>query len=513
MRSDTTSSGHLGLYRNVAIGVGILTTAAIGLAAMGNTYVADLPDLRLMIFGGTVLLGFLSLMLLRYGYFLLKRSVQSAAAANNVLLASAHQDSLTGALTRSYFLEELKGLVHHGSRHAVGYIQLDMDHLKQLNDGSGHAAGDAALAHLVARVRKALPDAMIGRLGGDEFGIAIIGCDSRKAIRRVCEQILLELETPVTIAARHVRLGATMGIALAPADATSVDELISKADLALYEGKKQGRNTVVLFEENMHRDERHQRYIERELRAAILMNELDLYYQPIFESDGVTLRSYESLVRWEHPVRGTISPGDFIHIAEKSDLIDKLGEWVLRRACRDMAALDAPSIAVNVSAAQLRRSDFAERFAAILATADIDGARLTVEITETVPLAANGVEKANLDALRALNVKIAIDDFGAGNASLGYIKQFSFDVLKIDRSYVEGITVNRLDAMMVSAICRIARTAGMEVVAEGVETEEQLAILRGAGSIALQGFLLGRPQPLRRILADKTAREDMVSAA
>jgi len=513
MLSDTTSSEHLGLYRNVAIGAGVLIVTAIGLTAFATIEAVASPEAQFTALAGAGLLGLLTLLLLRYGYFVLKRSMMTAAAANKALMASAHQDSLTGALTRSYFLKELKGLVHHASRHAVGYIQLDMDHLKQLNDGSGHAAGDAALAHLVARVRKALPEAMIGRLGGDEFGIAIIGCDSRKAIRRVCEQILKELETPVSIAARHVRLGATMGIALAPADASSVDELISKADLALYQGKKQGRNTVVLFEEDMHRDERHQRFIERELRAAILMNQLELYYQPIFEADGVTLRSYESLVRWEHPVRGTISPGDFIHIAEKSDLIDKLGEWVLRRACRDMAALDAPSIAVNVSAAQLRRSDFADRFAAILATADIDGSKLTVEITETVPLAAYGTEKTNLDALRALDVKIAIDDFGAGNASLGYIKQFSFDVLKIDRSYVEGITENRLDAMMVSAICRIARTAGMEVVAEGVETEAQLTILRGAGNIALQGFLLGRPQPLPVILAARARRTDIVSAA
>ena len=192
-----------------------------------------------------------------------------------------------------------------------------------------------------------------------------------------------------------------------------------------------------------------------------------------------------------------IPPCDFISIAEESDLIDKLGEWVLRRACLDVATLRAPAIGVNVSAAQLRRPEFAQRFAEILAETGVEGRQLIVEITETVPLQAGAVEMVNLEALEKLGVRIAIDDFGAGHASLQYLRRFTFDIIKIDRTYVADIVTGRVDSMIVAAICKIAKVIGAEVGAEGVETREQMEALQAAGCTALQGYYLGRPEPLR----------------
>jgi len=230
------------------------------------------------------------------------------------------------------------------------------------------------------------------------------------------------------------------------------------------------------------------------------MDELALHYQPVFAADGVTVKSYEALVRWQHKVRGMIAPGEFIHIAEQSELIDKLGEWVLRQACIDLPALGV-SVAVNVSPAQLRRSEFAPRFAAILAETGVDPRQLIVEVTETVPMTGKGREQENLNALRQMGVRIAIDDFGAGHASLQYLRGFAFDIIKIDRSYVSNIAHNRIDAMIVSAICDIAHSLPVEVIAEGIETHEQMAMLQRAGCTGFQGFLLGRPQPLPKLAA------------
>ncbi len=252
---------------------------------------------------------------------------------------------------------------------------------------------------------------------------------------------------------------------------------------------------VVAFDAAMLGDERHRRFVERELRAALLLDELELHYQPVFDSER-NITSHEALVRWRHKVRGIISPAAFIAIAEESDLIDKVGEWVLRRACQDLPQLRTP-VAVNVSPAQLRHADFAPRFAELLAETNTDPHDIIVEITETVPLQAQGIELANVDALRALGVRIAIDDFGAGHASLQYLRGFAFDIIKIDRTYVSSLGRSRVDAIIVAAICDIARALPVEVVAEGVETEEQFALLRAAGCTRYQGFLLGRPAPLR----------------
>ncbi|HEY9011786.1 MAG TPA: bifunctional diguanylate cyclase/phosphodiesterase [Devosia sp.] len=510
MRTDNSLSRVLAIYRGIAFGTAALATAALifGTVAAWSMLAARSDAALVLVISTGAYLGILGLLLT--GHNALRARLATASADRTRMLATAHRDELTGAFTRSYFLSLLREDVKHEPDVSIGYMQIDMDHLKVLNDGSGHAAGDAALVHLIATVAKVLPGAVVGRLGGDEFGIAVRSIESKTALKRLGDQILRELGEPIQIAGRPVRLSATIGIAAAPNDAQDADQLITKADLALYKGKRSGRHVSVVFEDNMLVDERHKRFIERDLRAAIILNELELHYQPVFSSDGETIKSYESLVRWQHSVRGTIMPSDFIPIAEESDLIDKLGDWVVRRACLDFTTLGAPAVGVNVSALQLRRPDFTERFTAILAETGIAGDKLIVEVTETVPMEAGTVELANLTALRNIGVRVAIDDFGAGHASLGYLRGFDFDIIKIDRTYVSNLPGHRADALIVSAICKIARSLQIEVVAEGIETEAQMRFLRRSGCTAMQGYLLGRPQPLRLL---RQAQPELASAA
>ena len=499
------------MLRLVLGGLGVALLALCALAMLLNGGGNGALDNVLWVMGALALAVPAALLV---AHRMVRLQVAEAGAAVGASLASAHSDALTGVFTRSYFLEAIRRDLYHGSGKSLGYMQIDMDNLKVLNDGNGHGAGDQALVHLAKTMRALLPDAIIGRLGGDEFGIAIPGMDNKRALRRLGDELRERLGRPVQIAGRTLRLSATIGVATAPQDASDVDDLISKADLALYTGKRAGRSATISFDEDMLGDERHRRFVERELRAAILMNELELYYQPIYSADGKTLRSFESLVRWQHKVRGTISPGQFVPVAEMSDLIDKLGEWVLRRCCADMTtllALGGTAVAINISPVQLRRPDFAARFAAIVAEVGGDLSRLLVEITETVPLLDGGHEPDNLSALRSMGVRVAIDDFGAGHASLHYLRGFAFDVIKIDRTYVADIAANRIDAMIVRATCDIARSLPVEVIAEGVETQEQMAILQAAGCTGLQGFLLGRPQPLRVLIA--AAGQQAASAA
>ncbi len=510
MQSRDSLFSVLRLYRVIAIGVVALVVATViaGTVVTWDLFTPKYPVI--IVFAVACAATTCIVALLAFGHRVLRTRLGAIYDERTRMLAMAHRDALTGAFSRSYFLTLLREDVKHEPDVSIGYMQIDMDHLKVLNDGGGHAAGDQALVHLTETVARILPGAVLGRLGGDEFGIAIRAIENKAALRRLGDQILRELGEPIQIGGRPVRLSATIGVALAPQDAQNVDQLISKADLALYKGKRSGRHVTVAFEEDMLVDERHKRFIERDLRAAILLNELDLHYQPIFANDGQTIKSYESLVRWQHSVRGTIMPSDFIPIAEESDLIDKLGDWVLRRACLDFAALGAPAVGINVSAVQLRRPDFAERFIAILKETGVAGSALIVEITETVPMQAGTVELSNLTTLREVGVRVAVDDFGAGYASLEYLRGFNFDIIKIDRTYVANLPGRRADALIVSAICKIARSLQVEVVAEGIETEAQMRFLQRNGCSGLQGYLLGRPQPLQSRL---TVAKPLASAA
>lgn len=467
--------------------------AAASLVALGNSWP---HPIELATFGLVAVVG--QMVLLFWGIGQVRLGMQSISREQQSELDLSGRDALTGAWLRSAFLRKLRAeLAHSGSTGA--YLQIDMDNLKVLNDANGHGVGDQALVHLVRTVSSILPGAVIGRLGGDEFGIALPGQDNRGALLRLAEHLLEALGRPVLVEGRELRLSATIGLALWPQDAGSMDELISNADLALYKGKKQGRALAVAFDPELLADERHKRFIERDLRAAILLDELELHYQPVCAPRSGKLLSYEALVRWNHPVRGRIGPAEFIAVAEQSNLIDKLGDWVLARALSDLDRLGTPTVSVNVSPVQMRRTDFGRRVAATLADRGIAGSRLVIEVTETLQLQTGAVELANIRALREAGVRIAIDDFGAGFASLGYLRGLPFDCIKIDRSYVTNLPHSRIDGLIVTAICKIGRAIGVAVIAEGVETAEQMAFLERAGVSGLQGYLLARPRPLAEL--------------
>jgi diguanylate cyclase (GGDEF)-like protein len=488
----------LDIYRAVSVAGGSLVAIALGLSLAAA--IADFgtaPHLSWLPLGAAATLG-LMLALWRVGYRVLRDQLAAAEKQRLEVIAMAHRDALTGAFTRSYFMDEIRRHVHTGSMVPVGYLQLDMDHLKAINDTQGHAAGDTALLHLIETIRRLMPEAIIGRLGGDEFGIALVGHDNKRSLTKLAERVLAELRREIKIGDRMTRLSATVGIAVAPQDAEDAGELMSRADLALYRGKRQGRAMAVGYDHDMLVDERHARSILRELRAALLLDEIKVYYQPVYATDGVTLRSYEALVRWHHSHRGVVLPGQFIAVAEQSDMIDRLGEVVLKQICADIAELGVP-VAINVSPVQLRRPEFAERFMDVLFEAGIGGQQITVEVTESVLMKAGGVETANLAALRGHGVRIAIDDLGTGHASLEYLRSFAFDVIKIDKSYIANLEAGRIDRVIVAAVCDVAKTLDVEVIAEGVETLEQLEELRRIGCNSVQGYLLGRPAPLSAV--------------
>ena len=500
VRQDSSLRSVLDIYRAVSVAGGSLVAVAFGLSiAAVFANVGVLPDTIWLPVGAALVLAIL-LGLWGVGYDLLRDQLATAETQRLEVIAMAHRDALTGAFTRSYFMDELKTHVHSGAIVPTGYLQLDMDHLKALNDGQGHGAGDAALLHLIETIRRLIPEAIIGRLGGDEFGIAVVGQDNKRSLHKLADKVLAELRKEVKIGDRMTRLSATIGVAIAPADAEDAAELMSRADLALYRGKRHGRAMVVPYDHDMLVDERHARSILRELRGALLLDEIKVYYQPVYDIDGVTLRSYEALVRWHHSHRGVVLPGQFIPVAEQSDMIDRLGEVILRQVCADIGRLGTP-VAVNVSPVQLRRPEFAERFMDILMEAGIAGRQIAIEVTESVLMRAGGVETANLTALRAHGVRIAIDDLGTGHASLEYLRSFAFDVIKIDRSYIAHLEKGRIDRVIVAAVCDVAKTLNVEVIAEGVETSQQLDELKRIGCNSVQGYLLGRPAPLAQLKA------------
>ncbi len=481
------------VYENLRLVAGLTAIVLAGLGVANMVWDNASPVLSWAILG---LAGAIPLMLAAAHKLVRRRLLETEQAIANAL-DLANRDALTGAFTRSYFLGMLQDHTEAGALGAMGYLQIDMDNLKVLNDSAGHGAGDAALVALVRELRVLMPNAIIGRLGGDEFGVLIPGHDNKPALCRVGQRLLRQLDEPRSIGGRMTRLSATIGVALAPGDSDDPNELIAIADLALYKGKQAGRGCVVPFDPDMLGDERHRRFVERELRAALLMDELELHYQPVVDSRSGLVRSHEALVRWRHKVRGMIPPSQFIPIAEQSSLIDRLGEWVLRRACLDQAQLGTP-IAVNVSPVQLRRQDFVANFLSILEETGMMPSLIILEITENAPLATGSVEMDNLARLRSMGMRIAIDDFGAGHASLHYLRDFSFDIIKIDRTYVADFADNPVNAMIVSAVCDIANSLSLDVIAEGIETEEQRHLLTEAGCSGLQGYHLGRPMPLPR---------------
>jgi len=407
-------------------------------------------------------------------------------------------DAMTGTMTRAHFLEQLKvGLGRPLAPRQAILMLVDIDHFKQMNDSFGHPFGDAVLAFVARTMSELFPDGVVGRLGGDEFAILLSGGDLPLAKAR--SQLLIEnLRGGIAHDGQRMQLSVSMGAALAPVHATQAKELMLLADLALYESKAAGRGRITVFDADMLSEKRHRRFVERELRAAIYLNELEVHYQPVINADGSPY-AVEGLVRWRHPVRGIVSPTEFVPVAEQTSLIDTLGAWVFRQACRDSGAFRGCRISINVSGEQLKRDEFIAMLARVLEETSCDAEQFVLEITETTATAATPDVLRRLEAARAMGFRVALDDFGTGFCGFNYLKSLPIDAIKIDRSYIQSLAEDEVARVFVSALTQIARIQNLVIVAEGVETETDLTLALAAGCDRFQGYHIARPVPKEQL--------------
>jgi diguanylate cyclase (GGDEF)-like protein len=380
-----------------------------------------------------------------------------------------------------------------GQRVAVQYIGLDR--FQAVNEMLGYATGDELLRVVAARLQSVVKDHdAVARIGGDEFAVIQVGDFKDEDVATRARQLIDLIGQPFLACGQRLELGASVGIAIGPDDGNTADELIQDAALAMRRVKELGRGTYMFYEKELNARMQARRRAEAELREAIANEQFELHFQPIFDLQHFGIEGAEALLRWRHPVRGMVSPSEFIPLAEQCGLIDQLGAWVIRNACLAVAQWPGHiGVAVNLSPLQFANSDLVRTVAAALAEARLDAARLELEITESVLLHDSAVNIAVLDELSDLGVSIALDDFGTGYSSLSYLHRFSFDRIKIDHSFVRDITRNGGSLKIVRAIVMLAHSLGLKVTAEGVETDEQLAAVRGEGCNAVQGFYTGEP--------------------
>jgi diguanylate cyclase (GGDEF)-like protein len=373
---------------------------------------------------------------------------------------------------------------------------LDLDRFKQVNDVFGHAAGDTLLATVARRMQDAIGDTFLARLGGDEFAIvAPAGAHPPKAAA-LAEKLLAAVVDEIVIDQQHLRVGLSIGVALFPDDGTDPDALTANADAALYRAKAEGRGTIRFFEAEMDQQIRKHHAIQLDLRGAIERNELELYFQPQARLQHEIV-AFEALLRWHHPVRGFVPPSTFVPLAEESGLIFGIGEWVLREACREAARWSNPlRVSVNLSPVQFRHGDLPSLVHAILLETGLPPARLELEVTEGVLI--NDFERtvSILRRLKSLGVRVAMDDFGTGYSSLSYLQAFPFDKIKIDQRFICNLEHDAQSATIVRAVIGLARGLNIPVLAEGVETQAQLNFLAAEHCDKVQGFLIGRPEPI-----------------
>jgi predicted signal transduction protein with EAL and GGDEF domain len=339
----------------------------------------------------------------------------------------------------------------------------------------------------------------VARLGGDEFAIVQVGtkpADASELAGRLIEQ----LSEPFDILGHQVVIGASIGIAIAPTDGKEPDQLLRNADMALYRAKSSGRGCYHFFQPEMDAQMQARHALETDLRKAVTAGEFEMYYQPIVELAGGVITGFEALVRWNHPQRGVVTPGNFIPVAEEIGLIGALGDWVLKQACRDAATWpEGLTVAVNLSAVQFRNPSLALSIVSALSASGLDASRLVLEITETVLLQDDRAILDTLHQIRALGARISMDDFGTGYSSLSYLRSFPFDKIKIDRSFIQELGRKDDCIAIIRAVTRLGENLGMVTIAEGVETHEQLDILRAEGCTQVQGYLFSPPRPASEV--------------
>jgi diguanylate cyclase (GGDEF)-like protein/PAS domain S-box-containing protein len=415
----------------------------------------------------------------------------------------AHHDSLTDLPNRAalklHLVKTLESAAEKGNKFAV--LCLDLDRFKEVNDLYGHAAGDSVLLEITRLMKKACDGAFLARLGGDEFMAICVDGDMPAAATALAQSLIAAVSGDIDCEGRRVNIGMSVGIAMYPSDGTDSVTLIRNADAALYRAKAEGRGEIRFFEAEMDRMLHDRRALQADLALSVSRNELQLFYQPQSRISGEVI-GFEALLRWDHLRRGFVPPNTFIPLAEESGLINEIGEWVLREACREAASWRKPlQIAINLSPLQLRQGDFVSLIHSVLVENHLSPDRLVLEITEGALMDDYSRAVSILRRVKALGVRIAMDDFGTGYSSLSYLQSFPFDKIKIDQTFISNLDRNAQSAAIVRAVLALGHNLDLITVAEGVETPEQLTILRNEGCDEIQGYLIGRPQPIDQYAA------------
>ena len=428
----------------------------------------------------------------------------------------AHFDSLTGLANRFQMSQKLERIIRaqHEEKRVCGVFLLDLDRFKQVNDTLGHPAGDALLKQVAERLERTVGKAgRVGRLGGDEFKVILPGLSDRVQLASIAARIIEHLSEPYVIDGQRVVIGASVGIAVSPHDGLSSEAMIRNADLALYAAKDGGRGRYHFYAADLHSDAEERRQLEHDLRDALANSGLELYYQPIIHTATERITGFEALLRWNHPALGPLSPAKFIPIAEDTGLIGPIGEWALRTACHDLARWpEEIRVAVNVSALQFANPALPSIVTSALAAAQIAPSRLELEITESVFMTDDEGIDAIFAALKNIGVRLALDDFGTGYSSLGYLKKAPFDKIKIDQSFVRGATVKgSRNGAIIASIVSLAEALGMETTAEGVETLDELDVVRLLGCSHIQGYIY--EVPLSAIGASQRLKSGLTAIA
>ena len=428
------------------------------------------------------------------------RDLRERRSAEEKIRYLAEHDGLTGLPNRNALQARLTAALDRveASGETLALICVDLDHFKEANDLHGHLAGDAVLIEAARRLQASVTaPSFAARLGGDEFVVVqITDQDQPTAAAELAGQMLEALKAEMSYEGQDLAIAASLGVSLYPDDGRTGEALLANADMALYRAKENGRGTYRFFKREMDETIRERRNLARELRQAIIDEDLVVHYQPQARASDGEILGFEALVRWRHPVRGMIPPLDFIPLAEETGLILPLGEWVLRKSCVEAAGWDKPlSIAVNLSPLQLNQPNLSQTVHEILIETGLSPSRLELEVTESALFKDYQRALDNLRRLKALGVRIAMDDFGTGFSSLSTLQSFPFDKIKVDKSFVENIHRDARATVIVKAVLGLGRSLDIPVVAEGVETDEQLQFLRGEDCAEVQGYAIGRPAP------------------
>lgn len=441
--------------------------------------------------GVIILLGIATMIVLLY----VRRTTERLDHSERRATELAYRDRLTGLANRVQLMETLtEQLDRIPQDERLALVLIDLDDFQNINDTLGHPTGDEVLFAAGERLTALVEEkGMAVRFGADEFALLVpVGKDD-KEVQALCRRVIDAMRSPIIAGGQFLTVGTTSGAAIAPDDAVDAEQLLRRADIALYRAKAEQRGGYRLFdpayEEALHR----RSAIERDLKRAIAGGELSVKFQPLYAANGERIVGVEALVRWDHPERGVVPPSEFIPVAEQTGLVVKIDEWVLRRACEQAAHWPGLSLAVNLSAANFRQGNVSERIARVLADTGFDSRRLEVEITESVLLNATADVLGELSELRRLGVRIALDDFGTGYSSLGYLRRFPVDKLKIDKSFVQNLGITEDAAAIIECVTRLGRALGLAVTAEGVETGEQHRFVRAVGCHQVQGYLFSPP--------------------